>query len=287
MQEFLHISKVFMNQNETYIASRIENGANPVDALAELMSLNNKDFRAGYPNKPENIKFEFILTNRFFNLKDLNLSIPFLQKWIVYPSGLVRSFMKYANIDKIVDLQDKLIVETAHPVITKYEDLRGGVKLVGGEGSVKYVGIKKGNKSISRELLLMIEEPLYIPVIRYAYETGKGFVFGDRELPTDYCGTYYWLEPDSGIYLLSNRTLVIPDRDKGLAALGVTKGINLLKRDTITDPEVKLCKTAERMGIDVVIMISEESHAYQYASEVIDIRNRPISYNSLYATLNQ
>lgn len=222
-----------MNRNETYIVSRIENGANPVDALAALMSEKDPTFLLeDLEKEAENGKLSAILHRPRF--KSLNLSIPFLQKWIVYPSGLVRSFMSYANINKIVDLKDKSIVVTTHPNITDYEDL-GGDKLVGipvareREG-VKYIGINKGDINLSRSLLLMIENPVYIPVLRYALAGGRGFIYGtwglNQPLPTNICGTYYWLEPDSGIYLLSNKTLVIPNRNVGLfVLLGTDKNI--------------------------------------------------------------
>ena len=55
----------------------------------------------------------------------------------------------------------------------------------------------------------VIDGPNYIPVLRY--ETAGGTLYFDKYDPDNYCGTYYYLEPESNVYLQSNNTLIVPD----------------------------------------------------------------------------
>lgn len=324
-----------MNEYETYIISRIQSGVTPLDALAEIIYHNNENFRIHYdPNDTEMGKFNLIIGDPYFEL--MKLSFPFLTQWILYPSGLPRSSMKYANINKTINLKDKFITLTTHPQILNYNEL---IRKLGPFGdtskSVLYNGVQDPNGTIYQSYVLLVETPMYIPVVRYAIKSGGGFLFGGIQITNgkEFCGTYYWLEPDSDIYLLSNKTLVVPNDDVGLyVLLGGTKENFItaidkyyyyygrddpyLARENLTnkilsnynraakgqlpldeprldeleyeiklDIEQEMCKLANNMGIDTIILFGQETHKFGFASEIIDTRARKQSYDSLY--LNQ
>lgn len=210
------------SQHESYILEQLQTGKSPSDILLEFIGGNDEDIDINsLRGKPENIIIESLMKSDIFY--NLDISMDFYKKFLFYPSGLIRTNMIFANITKTFDANGKIIMLTTHPNINNVQGL-GGRELIGVPGKnspkgVEFNGVLYTNGKPYRLYMLLIENPMYIPVVRYAYSSGKGFIYGDRNDIKDTCGTYYWLEPDSKIFLHSNKTLVIPNRDVGLYVL--------------------------------------------------------------------
>ena len=69
-------------------------------------------------------------------------------------------------------------------------------------------------KLFMREPYEKVENPSpnhYVPVARYATGMSGGLYFGDTQ-GTQYCGTFYYLEPDSNVFLYFKSALRVKDK---------------------------------------------------------------------------
>lgn len=147
-------------------------------------------------------------------------------------------------------------------------------------------------------------EDIYIPVIRY--EVLGGFYYSGGE---EYCGTFYYYEPESSYFLKSTKTLISPN--KFLAYLHLIGGFQdiiieqffdlfpsswkenpyeqMLLNDNfdfkISRPEIygyedifdqEICKLAFEKNYDTVLFSTMQG-SQRIISEILDVRERPIS----------
>lgn len=176
-----------MNSNEQYIENLISQGYHPLDALVSLIrsyephSMPTWDLeRDEFINYP---KGHLTLFERILDSRQIHLSDPFIYKWFKYPyTKLPRTPMLFAGQLPSVNLSNKLVLT---------------------ENSLN---------STKVNVQTYIQEPLYIPVIRYVSPQGIG-IFQSSEMTNEYCGNYYYYEPDSDVYLLSNLTMIAPQPD--------------------------------------------------------------------------
>lgn len=171
---------------------------------------------------------------------------------------------------------------------------------------------------------ILLYQPLYIPVIRYTTNEGSSIGKTDIFIEDIHCGNYYYYEPYSDVYLLSNRTMFVPGPDlaylylhggdelalnriinekypNGLDQFSTIKINNIQKSfNTWLNGESaklsnglgiqqELCFLAKSMGIDtIVIMYSlniNNINTYIKDDEIIDVRDRGESYESLFREL--
>lgn len=140
-------------------------------------------------------------------------------------------------------------------------------------------GMRKGNKLAKLPCISTIEGYLYVPILRYENPEG-GLYFQRTE--EQFCGTFYYLVPDSGFYLKSSKTLIVPTLEFAYYLLTgqpvyegnilyppnrmdqiINKckaGQSLTKADEIRFPSIgnmldqPVCEVARANGIDVVIV---------------------------------
>jgi len=210
-----------MNSNEQQIESLILQGYHPIDALLPLMTLHDPNFGTiydlNYPQKYDPIIKNYPHYNSFnifgFNpvFKNLKLSPQFVNKWFTYPSGLTRTPMLFAGELPIVNLSGKLILTP---------DLVNSIKF---------------------KAQTYIQDPLYIPVVRYVrYVNNVAIGMFQKDIMTSqYCGNYYFYEPYSDVYLLSNTTMIAPHPD---LAYYVLLGSNQSAFDTLVKDKFSTLK---------------------------------------------
>ncbi|CAH6419115.1 Hypothetical protein HVR_LOCUS309 [uncultured virus] len=181
---------------EQLIEAQIIQGIFPNQAIINVVSpfinVNDKDRleillgRSSFPGY-----FNKVL-EKFSIIRDLGLSNEFLQRYFIYPSGRGRPPMTFVH-RTISDLVGKSVI------VSSPEDKRKPTYFFDGENL--------------RDLpcLVLLDGPVYIPVIRYEASGGKGLVPFKTEYNTEtHCGTYYYYEPGSDVFLLSNKTLIAP-----------------------------------------------------------------------------
>lgn len=198
MHSSKYLYRIFSGKEaENIIESQINNGLTPEDALANLISQYDMKFAEKW--KQERLSYYF--GNNFKILADneifpeLKLTRPFVTKWFVYPSGKARNPMKYVKNILNMKLSEIPIVITSKltPPIFR--------------------GIHMGNEIRNITCAAIVEGSLYIPVLRYQEETGVGYINMSKKSEYDsriHCGTYYYIEPDSNVYLISHKTLIAP-----------------------------------------------------------------------------
>lgn len=154
-----------------------------------------------------------------------------------------------------------------------------------------------------------------IPVIRYEAESGSGIYTGGYD-KSKIRGTYYYFEPESNFYLKSTNTLFIPNKFlaylylKGEMDRYITRFLNMISRnnndmikDMIKDMEYKnhlfdfkksregmygmedifddpLYFEGKKKGYDVICLIYMQGKN-RIVSEIVDLRDRDVSYNSI------
>lgn len=157
-----------MNSNEQYIENLILQGYHPADVLASVIKAYSPNFvwdertREKYINEPAPWNFQIFRgtkRNPILTLQELNISPEFINKWFTYPSGLTRTTMKFAGQLPLINLTNQPVLEP---------ELLSVIK------------------SISQ---IFLDQPILIPVVRYAYSTGLGYLFGVKG-EGNYCGTY-------------------------------------------------------------------------------------------------
>lgn len=293
-----------MNSNERYIESLISQGYHPADALASLIGSYDPNFisewmylRESYINYPQYNNFRTLFKFNP-NFRNLNLSPEFINKWFTYPSELTRTPMKYVGEMPLIDLTDQLVLT---PNLEKI---------------------------IISNSQIFSDEPLFIPVVRYASSGGISDIHGQLHVSRNpdfiegvYCGTYYFQEPYSDVYLLSNRTLFAPHPDLAYYYLlgedenalntlihqkftgydedvlpryldwlrnsmdAWKSGQNITDKLFMTNSiEQELCFLAKNKGIDAIVLMysSLSIKILKKINEIIDVRSREISYKSLY-----
>lgn len=189
------------------------------------------------------------------------------------------------------------------------------------DGRITIAGIKTGTVGVLRlQILCLVTSPMYIPVVRYQFSENVGLAcMGQGPYdPCIHCGTYYYLEPGTGIYLSSKKTLITPypmiayayllggtedaintviekiapapDMKKRLRRT-LTNAINMIQADPFTTMisfrqedvksiEQELCALARQSDIDTII-ITYPDGLKAGKPEVIDTRARSISFASI------
>lgn len=163
--------------------------------------------------------------------------------------------------------------------------------------------------SITMEYLeLNPEDKMAIPVMRY--QSASGTLFFNNAEDTEhhsFCGTFYYFEPESDIYLLSDHVLMAVNKIHAAAILGfdIDYILELLfypeERESYRE-SVKLymqgdvlpfnlyaiedgldqiiCEEAKLQGYKVIVLV-EMVGTYRYVTEILDTRNRSESFKNL------
>ncbi|CAH6419131.1 Hypothetical protein HVR_LOCUS325 [uncultured virus] len=207
---------------EQLIKTQIIQGISPGQALINVISpfigrnvsvrldklLNN-------PHIPSS--FAFVLKN-FSIVKDLGLSNEFIRRYFIYPSGRSRPPMNFVHKTISSNLTGKSVLSS------------------NSEDKTKPTYLFDGKNLHDLPCLTLLDGPLYIPVIRYQIAEGRGFMHYTTEYNEKiHCGTYYYYEPGSDVFLLSNKTLIAPLSELAYYYIGGDNARNKLS-DVIFPP---------------------------------------------------
>lgn len=145
-------------------------------------------------------------------------------------------------------------------------------------------------------------EALVIPVMRYQRSTGSLYYDPSEE---SYCGTFYYFEPYSSIYLFCNWVLVTDNKILAARELGMSieevaeileeevkeiedfwEGRRLIPLDDEfysyeDELDQDICKFAHEEGYEVIIL-KMMNGTNRYVTEILDVRSRSKSFQSLY-----
>lgn len=272
--------------SEEFIEARIQQGISPRDALIELYSQHG--LNTMYIESPNNVPDEG-------ELNKLGLSPEFVYKYYILPSGFAKGSMEFAGDIPLANLTLANVLMTS-----------------GQQNAVIINGMRTGGNQLSKlPCISTVEGDLYIPVLRYE-NPGGGLYFDktdDQYYSADdqFCGTFYYLVPDSGFYLKSRKTLIVPTLEFAYYLLTgqpvyeeyilyppnwmdqiidkCKAGQVLTKADERRWPSVgnmldqPVCEVARNNGIDVVIVTYP--FGVEPSAEVLDTRDRQSSYTNL------
>ncbi|CAH6419154.1 Hypothetical protein HVR_LOCUS348 [uncultured virus] len=290
---------------EQLIEAQILQGFSPDQALINVITpfipVYKRDrlakmFLDNTPEKIRNIIGEFSIVRR------LNLSDKFLQKYFIYPSGRARPTMNFVH-KTISDLSGKSVIVSTPENKTR--------------PSYFYDGQNFNNLPNPA----ILDGPIYIPVIRYQLSETQGLFTSYSEYdPEIHCGTYYYYEPASDIFMLSNKTLVAPLPELAYYSIAgddarnklsnvifpydkprssdeqnyINNYLDQIENNQITnnygfvpknDIQQPLCMLAKGMDIEVIIVTYTmfiNNVLGKTSTEIIDVRPRNVSYDSLY-----
>jgi hypothetical protein len=143
------------------------------------------------------------------------------------------------NIDDIIDYYDREVSHSLFTYFTKYTsyEIKRGNEMdpdsfVSNVLGIAYPVSKRPPTSMSaiaRSLdkmkVISLDHPNItgrpislgngqhaIPITRYSEGTGQGAYYKEGEEEKEYCGTFYYWEPDSHIYLLMGKSLYFPNK---------------------------------------------------------------------------
>lgn len=130
----------------------------------------------------------------------VGLKPEFMQKWFNYPSGRIHAQFKYLDELSSID------ISTVRRLIPHPNILTRPGYLVEPGFELEYPAFAYSNDPEYTPLpcTFFDNQPLYIPVLRYERRNAKSY---DEKL---YCGTYYYFDDGPGLYLRSNKTLIVP-----------------------------------------------------------------------------
>lgn len=168
---------------EAYLEDKINQGIHPEKAVTNLYRLFDPD------------RGNFLSSNREFNpdyfAVKLELSKAFVNRWLKYPSGRKIGKFEYLqgiNIPSLV-----------------FENIRYLTPLPQQLGNPGFLVDQPNNDITPLPCVLFDNQPLYIPVLRYALKNPATY----KE--EKYCGTYYYFDEGPQLYLRSTKTLIAPD----------------------------------------------------------------------------
>ncbi|CAH6419113.1 Hypothetical protein HVR_LOCUS307 [uncultured virus] len=303
---------------EQLIENLIIQGKSPIDALIDVITpfVSVDDLnRIKNTIRLNHAGIIILISRNFPIIRMLGLSDNFNQKYFYYPSGRYRPIMNFVH-KTIDDLKDKAMIVSSP------------------QDKVKPTYFYDGQNLRDLPNPVILDGPIYIPVIRYASTDGVGYTINITESEKQYvdnthCGTYYFYEPASDVFMLSNKTLVASMAELAYLYIAGDDARNKLSDilfsfnkprsleeqiymeqylnkiegkeysiEIVDNPpnnvhvfnvainiEQKLCFLAKSMGFEAIIIIyetSERSYRAKTETEILDVRPRNISYNSLY-----
>ena len=220
------------------------------------------------------------IVNQLPNLRERLMQIGMIPELFLFPVTYhTRSIMSFARIEEINALPEDYTVLEALP------------------------------NAITMEYLeLNPEDKVAIPVMRYQSESGTLF-FKDFEEHKTFCGTFYYFEPESTIYLVSDNVLMSVNKVHAAAILGLDtnyimkqlfpphrEGPNITRKDVehymlgnviplnfyaIEDElDQIVCEKARTQGYKVVVFIQMVG-TDRYVTEILDTRDRIESFKNL------
>ena len=231
-------------------------------------------------------------------LRKLGVSDSIISNYVVYPSGRPRTTLSFIpNIKKLKNIEN-------------YE-------IITGDANPSRCWL------LSPELFgkhKIIEEDILIPVVRYQAGMSRGLY--NEEYSDKFCGTFYYFEPNSEYFLVSEKILIAVNKmtayyylqdsnDKEKSKIQI---LDLIHSSLfyLTDQEVEssfnrmlvgvvkynknmyaiediydqvLCKLASSKGIDTIILAGMTGQS-RIVTEVLDTRSREESFSSIYQKTN-
>lgn len=153
------------------------------------------------------------------------------------------------------------------------------------------------------------ENRIAIPIMRYQTSSEGGLFYAEAKVGESHCGTFYFFEPESNIFLTCNNFLTATNKIHAYVLLGgsidelINKGKNSEKfrlvpydeiitaskgnkvtteisyeLDGIIDPII--CKMARELEYDVILLI-ELFDFRQFITEILDARPRAESFSNI------
>ncbi|CAH6419370.1 Hypothetical protein HVR_LOCUS575 [uncultured virus] len=246
---------------EKLVEDQIMQGMSPLEALLNMVG-NFYEIDQSYRTRMLKTSNLPSAGRSFFEdfsiIENFGLSDEFLQKYFIYPSGRAKATMNFVH-KTITSLEGQSVI------VSSQEDKSNPTYFY--------------NENILYYLpdIAILDGPIYTPVTRYTTTTGEGVMstlFKSKYDPDIHCGTYYFYEPASDVFMLSNKTLVAPSPQVAYYYIAGDDARNKLS-NMMFPPDIK--RTPEQLNYINEYLNTVEGK--EYSTEVLLNNRTPKTVN--------